>query len=352
MMTSRERVLTALSHRTPDRVPIDVAHYEVGADVQTRLQKHFYVKDLQTILLGLGTDFRWIEPLYRGPELVTRPDGTYIGFFGQAENVLSYAEGLGLRPLQNAETIAEIERYPWPQADWFDFSVIPTLCNLYHDFAIVGPARWKPTFCRICELTGMETTLQNLILAPELIEAMTACITDFYYEFSKRALEAAKGRIDVFFIGDDYAGQKGMIFSLEYWRKYFKRPLARMFALAHSYGARVMFHSCGAIRELLPELIDIGLDIIMPLQLRADGMDPAGLKRDFGKSLSFYGGVDVQQTMVYGTEQDVRAEVRMCIDTLGRDGGYVLTSSHILLPEMPLGNILAMFDEAQHYVPN
>lgn len=350
MTTPRERVLTALNHKSPDRVPVDVAHYEVGADVLTRLQRHFYVKDLQTILLALGADLRWIEPLYRGPELVTRPDGTYIGYFGQAENVLSYAEGLGLRPLQNAESVGEIEHYPWPQPDWFDYSVIPTLCELYRDYAIVGPARWKPTFCRICELCGMETTLQNLILAPELIEAMTEHITDFYYEYARRALEAAKGRIDIFFIGDDYAGQEGLLFSLDYWRKYFKKPLARMFSLAHSHGARVMFHSCGAIRELLPDLIDIGLDIIMPLQLRAKGMEPSGLKRDFGQFITFYGGIDVQQTMVYGTEQEVRCEVQKCVDTLGRDGGFVLSSSHILLPEMPLKNILALYDEGLHYV--
>jgi uroporphyrinogen decarboxylase len=197
----------------------------------------------------------------------------------------------------------------------------------------------------------METTLQNLILAPELIEAMTEHITDFYYGLSRRSFEAAPGKIDIFFIGDDYAGQEGLLLSLDHWRRFFKKALARMFALAKEYGTKVMFHSCGAIRDLLPDLIDIGLDIIMPLQLTAKGMEPEALKRDFGQHITFYGGIDEQRTLVHGTEEEVRREVRARIDVLGRGGGYILSSSHVLLPEMPLSNILAMYDEATHYVP-
>ncbi len=345
-MKPRERVLTALCHRQPDRVPVDLCSYEISSDILTRLQRHYYVKDLQNILLAFGTDLRWLEPIYKGPPLETRPDGTFIGYYGTAENVMSYAEGLGVRPLQHAETVQEIEKYPWPEPDWFDYDLLPALCELYRDYALVGPARWKATFCRICDLCGMETTLANMLLAPMLVEAMVERITAFNYEYCRRVLEAAGGRIDIFYIGDDYASQDRLIFSLELWRKFFKQPLARMFSLAHKYGARVMFHSCGAIRELLPELIDIGLDIIMPLQLTARGMEPAALKRDFGKHITFYGGIDVQQTMIYGSPEQVRREVRERIDVLGRDGGYILSTSHILLPEMPLQNILALYEQA------
>ena len=133
-----------------------------------------------------------------------------------------------------------------------------------------------------------------------------------------------------------------MLFSPEDWRRYFKPALARLFNTAKSRGVRVMYHICGSPIAIIPDLIDIGMDILMPLQLGTKDMDPTFLKREFGKDITFWGGVDTQHLLPYGTPDEVRAEVRRLIDILGQDGGYVLASSHDLLGDVPVQNIVAM----------
>lgn len=133
------------------------------------------------------------------------------------------------------------------------------------------------------------------------------------------------------------------------WRRYFKLPLGRIFGLAHEAGIKTMFHCCGSVRELLPDLIDIGLDIVMPVQVSAAGMNPQYLKREFGSHLRFDGGVDTQYLLPSATPEKVREQVRFLIDVLGEDGGYILASSQNLLADIPLENVLAMYDEACSY---
>ena len=148
----------------------------------------------------------------------------------------------------------------------------------------------------------------------------------------KKSLDAAPGLIDIAYVGDDVASQMGMLFRPELWRRYFKSVYAKQFQIAKSRGVKVMFHICGACRDIIPDLIDIGLDILMPLQLSARGMDPVELKREFGNHLTFWGGVDVQSFLPYASPDEVRQEVRRLIDILGKEGGYVLSSSHTPAP--------------------
>jgi len=344
-MRPKERVLAALDHRPTDRVPLDITHDELFPSLESALRAHFMVKDLEAVRLALGIDIRWVQPVsYRLPR---HPELAGTNWFGTTLGLQSFADGLGLRPLHSAETVAEVERYPWPDPDWFDYSSVAVLANQYRDYGIVAPMTWSPLFGGIAELCGMERALVLLADRPALVDAMVEHILEFYLSYYRRILDAAPGQIDIMYTGDDPAGQTGMLFSPRMWRRYFKKPFARLFQLGKARGVRIMHHICGSAVDLIPELLEIGMDILMPLQFSAARMDPRELKARYGRDLSFYGGVDIQRILPFGTEAEVKAEVRRLIDVLGAGGGYILGPAHSLLDDVPPANVLAMYDEAR-----
>jgi uroporphyrinogen decarboxylase len=349
-MKPRDRVLAALDHQPPDRVPVDITHGQIFPELEDKLRFHYEVRDTEAIRVALGIDLRWVRPNYLRPEGPTSDAGApLLNWFGATDGLLTYDDDLGVRPLAQVSSVTEIERYPWPTADCFDYSAIATLSRTYQDYAIIAPAWWSPLFCRISELCGMERALMMLVQEPALVEAMVERITAFYLEFYRRSLDAAPGQIDIAFTGDDLSGQQGLLFSLETFRRFFKKPLAKVFDLIKGRGAKVMFHICGAAQEFIPDLLDIGMDILNPLQFSASGMDPRTLKAKYGKDLCFYGGIDIQHTLPYGTTEQVRSEVRERIEVLGKGGGYILGPAHSLMDDVPVRNVLAMYDEAHRF---
>jgi uroporphyrinogen decarboxylase len=347
-MKPRDRVLAALDHRVTDRVPVDLTHGQIFPELEDKLRLHYEVRDTEAVRIALGIDLRWVRPIYLRPEgPAPKAAGPLLNWFGATDGLLTYDDDLGVRPLAEVSSVAEVERFPWPSADCFDYSAIATLARTYQDYAIIAPAWWSPLFCRISELCGMERALMMLVQEPALVEAMVEHITDFYLEFYRRSLDAAPGQIDIAFTGDDLSGQQGLLFSRETFRRFFKRALAKIFEVIKGRGVRVMFHICGAVEELIPDLLEIGMDILNPLQFSAAGMDPQRLKAEYGRQLSFYGGIDIQRTLPYGTTEQVRAEARERIEVLGRGGGYILGPAHSLMDDVPVANVLAMYDEAR-----
>ncbi len=348
-MKPRERVLRTLNREAVDRPPCDVYVNYVVKELEEQLKKHFNLQDWQAVLVELGADLRWMRAAYTGPDLSLPENQDILAGLGSEDVVVGYADETSARLLQNAESVADIERFRFPNPDWFDYSIIPLMCHQYQDYALVANQGWNPTFCRIAGLAGIETSLTWLITKPALIEAAVEHIEYYNYEYARRILEAAQGRIDILYTGDDFATQRGPMFNPDLWRRYFKKPLARLCELARSHGARVMYHSCGAIRAYIPDFIEIGIDIVMPVQVRAEGMSPDSVKRDFGDRLSFYGAVDTQDLLPFASPDRVRQEVRHLLDVMGKGGGYILSSSHALLKDVPLQNVLAMYDEARSY---
>ena len=349
-MRAKDRVLAALDHREPDRVPVDITHGQIFPELEDKLRLHYEVRDTEAVRLALGIDLRWVRPIYLRPDEPTSGAGSpMLNWFGATDGLLTYDDDVGVRPLANVASVSEVERYPWPSADCFDYAAIATLARTYRDYAIIAPAWWSPLFCRISELCGMERALMMLVQEPALVEAMVEHITEFYLEFYRRSLDAAPGLVDIAFTGDDLSGQQGLLFSLETFRRLFKKPLGRIFEVIKSRKVKVMFHICGTVGELIPDLLDIGMDILNPLQFSARGMDPKRLKDEYGRSLCFYGGVDIQHTLPYGTTGQVRSEVRERIEVLGKGGGYILGSAHSLLDDVPVSNVLAMYDEARRH---
>jgi uroporphyrinogen decarboxylase len=168
---------------------------------------------------------------------------------------------------------------------------------------------------------------------------------DFEVEVTRRFLEACDGLLDIAYFGNDFGTQRGLFISPAHWERFFRQPLKRFFDVSHEHGCKVMKHSCGAVRAIIPSLIADGVDILDPVQVRAAGMGLPELVRDFGDRLAFHGGVDTQRTLPFGTPADVRAEVRSYLDLTRDRGGYILTSSQNFIADIPDANILAMYDE-------
>ena len=167
------------------------------------------------------------------------------------------------------------------------------------------------------------------------------------YEISERALQAAAGQIDILWIGDDYGTQNGLLMSPEKWRKLFLPKLKTMCQLGHKHGAKVMLHCCGSTRPLWPALIKAGVDIYQTVQPEAKDMDPAALKEQFGSEICFHGTISIQKTLPFGTARQVADEVRLRIETVGKNGGLIVAPAHNTQPDTPIENILALYEEVR-----
>jgi uroporphyrinogen decarboxylase len=171
-------------------------------------------------------------------------------------------------------------------------------------------------------------------------------ITKSCWEYANRFFEAGKGKIHLTQVTDDFGSQHDLMISVDCYRRWFKPLQKRFIDLAHQAGALVMHHDDGAIRRIIPDLIEVGVDMLNPIQHVCPGMGMAGLKRDFGGSLSFHGGVDNQDVLPHGSVEDVRREVRDCMGLLGAGGGYILAPCHNIQPVTPTENIIAMYETA------
>ena len=342
-MNGRERILAAVRREGGvDRVPLGEMGFESG--ILPRLYEHFGVDDPHGRNEALGIDLVCIQPPYIGPDFAWKHEGGERSFFGSSHK--SYADTLVERPLREAQTVRDVDAFRWPTADDYDYAALAEQAQTWEGSALCCPG-WTPTFSQICELFGMQTALMNLIDQPALIEAAIEHITDLVCGLITRSREVLGDRLPIFKTADDIATQRGLMFSPELWRKYFKAPMARQFATAKELGLITMLHSCGAVRELLGDLVEIGLDILEPTQVHVAGMDAVEIKREFGSHLTFFGAICTQRTLPHGTPADVRKEVRSRIEVLGADGGYICSPDHCILDDVPLENVLALYDEAR-----
>ncbi len=347
-LNSKERVLRTIKHKEPDRVPLS---YSSWPEVKDCLRNYLKVENNERLLEVLGIDDRGIIPRYIGPELKKYPDGTSEDMWGvraTVEATGTYSASCYTPPLKNVSSVKEIKQYRWPDPDWFDYSHIAEDCEKYEEYAIISGG-WSPISDDACHLMGMETFMINMIEKPEIIHAILDKITDFYYEFSRRIFEVGRGKIDIFFMGDDYGMQDGLLFSRKMWRKFLPSRLRRLYSVAKKYNLKVMMHSCGSVKEIIPDLIELGVDVLDPIQVRAKNMNPYRLKEEFGDRLCLHGSIDTQRTLPFGTPQDVAREVKERIKFLAPGGGFILGPSQDLLPDISVENIVTMYKTAKQY---
>jgi uroporphyrinogen decarboxylase len=318
------------------------------------LKRHFGAVSKEEILEKLGVDLRYVFPNYVGPRLKSYDDGRYEDIWGVQRKIIKSTEGIYehtvFSPLSSIKTIEDLEEWDPPSPDWYDYSSLHSKSETYSEYATVFVGDRTNRTCVLHEaiyLRGVKQALIDPLRHPQLTRCLYEKITQFYLEFNKRCFEEAGDLIDIFMMGEDLGTQEGLLVSPIIFREFIKPYLVRHVRLASRYNIRVMLHSCGAIRELIPDLIEIGIDILNPIQVRAKGMKPLELKNEFGDLLSFHGGIDIQQTLPYGKPEDVRAEVMDRIQTLGKGGGYILCSTHNIQSDTPIENIIAMYEEAK-----
>ena len=349
-MYPKERVLESLSHRQTDRVPVD---YWSTEEVDRRLSEYMGVPNRGELLEALGIDIRYVFPPYIGPPLRTFSDGSREDIWGVRRKKLIagsaiYSE-VCYSPLSEMMTPGELDDFPWPEPECFDYSQMATLCDKYKNYAVITVDERTNRTTVLHEaiyLCGMEKIMMDLALNPLFVHKLFGKITAFYTEVNRRILQAGSGKIDILLIGDDFGTQNNLIVSSEMLRRFIFPYLKKYIDLCKEYKVRVMFHSCGAIKEIIPDLIELGIEILNPIQVRAEGMVPSELKNEFGDRLCFHGGLDIQQTLPRGKPDDVRNEVRERIEVLGKNGGYILAPTHNFQEEVPLENIIAFYQEA------
>ncbi len=362
-MNSKERVLSAVNHREPDRVPSD---YWGTPEVTNELIKHLKVSNSRELLNSLNVDIRYVKPSCKKGEFEEQPDGSlhkarkdgkYIDIWGVVRRKILWGKGSYLEveesPLGRAETVKEIESYSFPDPDDFDYQSVGSESGEHKDYAVICTGDRLTTRASVFKLAmylrGMDKLLMDLSLNPKLAEALVNKLLEFHIEHNRRIFEAAGKEIDIFMIGDDFGAQNGPLISLQMFRQFFKPALQELIQLARKYDLKVMLHSCGGIRSFIPDLIALGLDILNPIQSQARGMDPQELKGEFGKDLCFHGSLDVQERLPSASIEQVEGEVKSCIKALGANGGFILAPTHNFQLDIPLENISVLYRAVSKY---
>ena len=365
--SSRERVLKALAHQKPDRIPCD---YLATLEVDRKLRDYFNIagpdheieveegiarwsiergKSVERILDKLGVDIRQVNPDYSAPYVEKYPDGSWKDIWGIIYRKVSnefgeYAESI-FKPFVEIRTLDDVKNYPWPSPDWYDYSKIYEQCLRYEGYAIkAGGPGVIDLLNGISNARGMEQVLIDVGMEDPVGVAIFDRRFDFYYEFARRTLEAGKGKIDIFWVGDDMGSQQGLMISPRSWRRVFKPYMKKMIDLIHSFDVKAMMHSCGSTRLIWDDLIELGLDIYQTAQEQAVGMDPKELKLKYGDKISLHGAIDSQGFLQHATPKEVKAMLRERIKVLSAKGGYICASCHNLQPDIPVENIVAMYE--------
>ena len=291
----------------------------------------------EAIYTYLGDDCRWFmaDTCYHHPEGRPMIDPSYGIERGRTLGCAGcFAE---------TEDLKAVEDYPWPDVRYLDFQPMYQEMELYSD-KLIFTGMWSPFFHNLCDFMGMENFFVALYERPEIVEAITEHLVDFYVAANEKFFAGVGNRADVMFFGNDFGTQLDLLISPEQFRRFLLPSFQRLVNVGKKYGKKVMLHSCGSIYRIIPDLIDAGVDALHPLQAKAAGMGAQDL-RQYRDHIAFVGGIDTQYLLVHGTPRDIRDEVRRVRDLLGPN--YVVSPSHEeILPNVPAENILAMAQEA------
>jgi uroporphyrinogen decarboxylase len=374
-MNSRQRLLAALDHREPDRVPLDLGSTQVtGIHVVAyrRLREYLGLPSVEPhvcdviqqlalpdddVIEQLGVDVRGLFPLNSHNWRITNVD---VG------DAWEYADEWGIthrrtkpdglyysavkHPLAGDMSVQDVQAHAWP--DTGDPQRIAGLVEQALAYRAQGKAVMvKGVLAGIFEMAqrmrGMEACLMDMASNEALAGALLDKMTELKLAFWEMALPRLAGAVDVISEADDYGTQASQLISPRMFRKLIKPRLQVLFRRIKQLapGARLFFHSCGNVRPLLPDFIELGVDILNPVHTRATGMEPVALKRDFGNNMVFWGGgVDTQDVLPHGTPQQVKDDVRRNVEALAPGGGFVFNTVHNIQADVPPENVVAMLE--------
>ena len=379
-MNPRERVELALNHTQPDRIPIDLGgsicssiHRQAYVELREYLGMEVeeiklvdYVQQLpyldEALLERFEVDFRIVQlPAATAPGLSVFEDGDYYAFIDRWGSKLHMPREGGLYfdwvdfPMQEP-TMEALENYDWPRPDppELNAQLRERAKYLYENtnYALVGSAViGGGIFEQPARTMGLENFLMALVSEPEFADRMMDQITDIYVESCDSYLDQVGEYLAVFTYWDDVCGQHGWLIAPDVYRERIKPKQRRLIdAIKSKTDAKIYYHSCGAVFDLIPDLIELGFDILNPVQVSARGMDTRRLKEAYGEDITFWGGgVDTQYVLPFGSTEEVVDEVKRRIDDLAPGGGFVFAPVHNIQALVPPENIAAAYETALKY---
>lgn len=342
-MNSRQRVQAFLNREPLDRIP---NYYRATGEVTQKLLNHFSTSDFNDIRRELSID-GWVDvqPAYQGPSLSPPSDCSREDYWGTRYKEIDYGTGVYEEkchyPLADASTLQDLDAYPWPQVQWWDFEIVSEQVRQHSETAIGVPL--YSLFEKFNDLKPIDECLMDMVANPEFVKELFQRLHDYWMAYLTRFFQAGGGEIDLMFISDDVGMQDRMMMRPEVWRQFFPPFYEQLTDLAHGFGVSVIYHSDGAIDPIIPDLIATGIDSLEPIQHVCPGMDREHLKKAYGDDVLFMGGVENQHILPFGTVQEVEQETRDCMRILGKGGGYMIASCHNIQPVTPVENILALY---------
>jgi uroporphyrinogen decarboxylase len=347
-MLPRERFLAAINRDNPDRVPKNadftpqaLQTFQENTGVENPAEYFgFEARYVNNHSTTKKTDF--------SPFLGELPTGSTVDEWGMGEIPAHlYHLTQMVHPMRNFSSVAEIEAYPFPDIDApYRYAGLTEQVAAIHEQGLAVMAGWTTIFEQSWYLRGMDAFMLDFYDRPEFVDALLTRVTDIFCVYVEQMVAAG---VDLILTGDDIGTQRGMMISPKLWRQWLKPHQARLVEVAKATNpqVKVLYDSDGNFDPVIPELIEIGIDVLGPVQPECN--DPVWLKRKFGQDLSFWGSIGVQSTLPFGTPNEVQAEVQQRIEVLGAGGGLVIAPSHVIPPETPWQNIVAFFDAVEEF---
>jgi len=345
--------MLALSHQTPDRVPID---YLYNDGIDRRLKSHFGLQpgDHEGLLQVLGVDFRYLGHIpYKGRKLHPELPGRFVNEWGiytrwiehETGGYWDYCEFL----LRDA-TLAMVAEFPMPSPDDYDYSDVDVFCTLNRQYCVVAG---NPGLPDMINASGMVWTMEKVLMhiasqEPAFLHYLDRRLA-ILLEIWARVLEKTRGMVDLFYLGEDLGTQIGPMISLKMFRNFFRPRIQQFVDLAKTYNLPVMLHSCGSSSWAFSDFIEMGISVIDTLQPEAAKMEPAYLKAQFGEKLAFHGCISTAGAVAYGTVAETVQHAREVLEIMKPGGGYAFSPSHQLQDNSPTENVVALYAAAQAY---
>ncbi len=343
-MTSRIRILNTVDRKTVDRVPRDIWMTD---EVSVSLKEYLGVDNDLDLYDALNIDkICWVQAAYTGevPVLKMPAEDETFNEWGTGLRPKPYDGGVYLEnsfyPIKTFETSGELENFIWPDSNLFNYSSLPKQVEEFHGRATM--LSFIALFEVYSGMRSLDEALMDLYLNPIFLHKALERIADIQIDYIKRAI-AASPEIDFIYYSDDMGMQDRQMFSTELWEKFLKPHVKRIIETAHSLNKKVFYHSDGSAFYIIRELVELGIDILNPIQYVCPGMERERLKREFGRDVIFHGAIENQKILPFGTVEDVEREVHECNRILGKNGGYIIAPCHNLQPNTPLENILALY---------
>ncbi len=335
-MNCSERVRNCVKRLGIDRIPAGL--FGTGWDYQQGLAAYVVCSDVESMYRKLGIDIWHIGgPAYRGPifKYKNHEFGSPIELF--------YNEYNPDPPFANLESVEQVEEFPEIHQDYFDYSSYQKDLQAHDDFALCGSFNMA-LFHNYLYMCGQTDGLCYLKSEPDIAKAAINKITDYWVKTLEWNIQASEGRLVMIENCNDFGTQRGMFISPEDFREFFAPPLKRIYDTAKKYDLLMMQHSCGSICPIIPDFIEMGADILNPIQISAAGMELPELVKKYGDKITFYGGLDTQYLLPQGPESRIEQVTRDTISSFSKSGGFILSGSQGLMNDIPYSHALAMLN--------